>query len=52
LAALAQVAWEVLGGVGVGAAAGLGYSLLSKGKQLAIPSGTPIEFRLQQTMTV
>ncbi len=35
-----------------GAAAGLGYSLLSKGKQVAIPSGTLIEFRLQQPITV
>ncbi len=35
-----------------GAAAGFGYSLLSKGKQVAIPSGTLIQFRLEQPMTV
>ncbi len=39
-------------GAGKGAAAGFGYSLLSKGKQVAIPSGTLIQFRLQQPMTV
>ena len=35
-----------------GAAAGLGYSLLSKGKQLSIPSGTLIQFRLKQSLTL
>ena len=35
-----------------GAAAGLGYSLLSKGKQVSVASGTLIEFRLEQSLTV
>ncbi len=39
-------------GAKTGAAAGLGYSLLSKGKQLSVPSGTLIQFRLEQSLTV
>ena len=35
-----------------GAAAGFGLSLLSKGKQVSIPSGTLIDFRLQQPLTL
>ena len=35
-----------------GAAAGLGLSLLTKGKQVSIPSGTLIYFRLQQSLTL
>ncbi len=35
-----------------GAAAGLGLSLLSKGKQVSISSGTLIDFRLQQPLTL
>ena len=35
-----------------GAAAGFGYSLLSKGKQVSIPAGTVIVFRLQQPLTL
>ena len=35
-----------------GAAVGFGYSLLSRGKQIAIPAGTLIEFRLQQPLTI
>ena len=33
-----------------GAAAGLGYSLISKGKQVSVREGTLIEFRLQQPL--
>ncbi len=35
-----------------GAAAGLGYSLISKGKQVSVREGTLIEFRLQQPLTL
>ena len=35
-----------------GAVAGFGLSLLSKGKQVLIPSGTLIDFRLQQPLTL
>ena len=35
-----------------GAAAGLGYSLLSKGKQVSVPEGTLIEFRLEHSLTL
>ena len=35
-----------------GAAAGFGLSLLTKGKQLSIPSGTLIYFRLQQPLAI
>ena len=35
-----------------GAAAGFGLSLLTKGKQVTIPDGTLIVFRLHQPLTV
>ncbi len=35
-----------------GAAAGFGLSFLSEGKQVSIPSGTLIDFRLQQPLTL
>ena len=35
-----------------GAVAGFGLSLLSKGKQVSIPAGTLIDFRLQQPLTL
>ena len=39
-------------GAKTGAAAGLGLSLLTRGKQVSIPAGTLIDFRLQQPLTV
>ena len=39
-------------GAKTGAAAGLGLSLLTKGKQASISSGTLIEFRLQEPLVL
>ena len=38
-------------GAAKGAAAGFGFSLLSKGKQISLPAGTLIEFRLEHSFT-
>jgi hypothetical protein len=40
------------GGAAKGAAVGVGAALLTKGKQIKIPAGTILEFRLSQPLTI